>query len=113
MRFRGTIGAALYCFACRGRGYYYAGGFNPELSRLSPGTVLTGYAIEDALLAGATTFDFLRGDEPYKYAWGATNRTNHRRLLWRVGGAGAVAPRLVALERHAEQALKRVARRMQ
>ncbi|MGV3724169.1 MAG: GNAT family N-acetyltransferase, partial [Actinomycetota bacterium] len=113
MRFQGTVGAALYCFACRGRGYYYAGGFNPELSRLSPGTVLTAYAMEDALRAGARTFDFLRGDEPYKYAWGATNRTNHRRLLWRVGGAGAIAPRLVALERRAEQMLKRVARRMQ
>jgi CelD/BcsL family acetyltransferase involved in cellulose biosynthesis len=27
-----------------------------------------------AVLEGAQTFDFLRGAEPYKYAWGARDR---------------------------------------
>jgi len=112
LRLNSTVGAALYVLNCRGRGYYYAGGFDPELSRLSPGTALTGRAIEDAITLGSGAFDFLRGDEPYKYAWGAKNRLNHRRVLWRHGSAGALAPSLVALERRAEQQVKRIARRM-
>lgn len=81
LRQGGEIRAALYCFSARGRTYYYAGGFDPGLARLSPGTVLTGHAIEQAVREGCTEFDFLRGDEPYKYAWGAVDRWNHRRLL--------------------------------
>jgi len=107
------VRAVLYCFTCRGRGYYYAGGFDPALARWSPGTLLTGRAIQTAGSEGAQEFDFLRGDEPYKYTWGAVNRTNYRRLLWRVGSRGAVAPRLVALERRLEHGAKQFARRLQ
>lgn len=112
LRRQGRVQAALYCFTCRERGYYYAGGFDHQVAHLSPGTALTGFALEDAVRAGAAAFDFLRGDEPYKYAWGATNRVNQRRLLWRPGTAGAMSPRLVALEQRAERLLKGAARRM-
>jgi CelD/BcsL family acetyltransferase involved in cellulose biosynthesis len=113
LEFQGTCRAALHVFTCRGRGYYYSGGFDPSLARFSPGTVLTGFAIEDALDRGSHTFDFLRGDEPYKYTWGASNRVNHRRLIWRAGSAGAVAPTLAALEQRIEHAAKQAARRLQ
>ena len=113
LELQSDIAAALYCFHCRGRGYYYAGGFDPALARLSPGTVLTGHAIAEAAREGAREFDFLRGDEPYKYDWGAHDRTNSRRLLWRLGTPGALAPRLVALESRLEHAVKRLARRWQ
>lgn len=107
------VRAALYCFTCRGRGYYYAGGFDPALARWSPGTVLTGRAIQSAATGGSHEFDFLRGDEPYKYTWGAVDRVNRRRLLWRPGTPGATAPRLMALERRAEHQAKRFARWLQ
>jgi CelD/BcsL family acetyltransferase involved in cellulose biosynthesis len=109
----GAIRAALYCFVCNRRGYYYAGGFDPALARLSPGTVLTGHAIEEAAQEGAWIFDFLRGDEPYKYTWGAEDRINFRRLIWRVGTPGAAALPLITLETHIEAAAKRLARRLQ
>ena len=71
--------AALYCFHKGSTTYYYLGGFDPALSKLSPGTVLTAKAIQHAIEAdGATTFDFLRGDEGYKYRWGAQDRYNQR-----------------------------------
>jgi CelD/BcsL family acetyltransferase involved in cellulose biosynthesis len=105
----GKIRAVLYCFTCRGRGYYYAGGFDPTLARWSPGTALTGRAIQAAAEEGAREFDFLRGDEPYKYTWGAMNRANARRLFWRGGSRGAAASHLVAWEGEVERRAKRFA----
>src|SRR5205823_1558429 len=69
LRLDGRIQAVLYCFHYGGGGYYYLGGFEPELARYSPGTVLTAHAIRSAIDEGAREFDFVRGDEPYKYVW--------------------------------------------
>lgn len=113
LSFEKEIKAALYCFHCRGSAYYYAGGFDPTLARSSPGTVLTGRAIQTAADEGMREFDFLRGDESYKYTWSAINRTNYRLLFWRVGTPGASAPRLVALEQRIEHLAKGLARRLQ
>lgn len=61
-------------FLHRERGSYYLGGFDPEFAFESPGTILIGHAMRCAADEGADTFDFLRGGEPYKYAWGARDR---------------------------------------
>jgi CelD/BcsL family acetyltransferase involved in cellulose biosynthesis len=75
----GEVQAALYCFQFQNRCAYYLGGFEPTLARLSIGTVLTARAIRHAIeVDGAAEFDFLRGDEPYKYRWGAQDRWNRR-----------------------------------
>ncbi len=74
--------AALYAFAYGSRVYCYLGGFAPEMARLSPGTVIMGHAIEDAIRSGRREFDFLRGKENYKYVWGAKDRVSHRLVLW-------------------------------
>lgn len=52
----------------------YLGGFDPAFAFESPGTVLIGAAIGAARQDGARLFSFLRGQEPYKYAWGAADR---------------------------------------
>jgi CelD/BcsL family acetyltransferase involved in cellulose biosynthesis len=75
--------AVFYGFAHAGTVYYYLSGYDPELERLSIGTLIVAHAIEQAVRDGATTFDFLRGAEEYKYAWGATDRVNVRRQLFR------------------------------
>lgn len=41
---------------------------------LPPGFVLHAYSIRHAINIGCTTYDFLRGDEPYKYTFGAKDR---------------------------------------
>lgn len=79
----GMTCAALYCFASGGTTYYYLGGFSPELSRYSPGTLLTARAISVAIEDGCTEFDFLRGSESYKYRWMPEERLNQRLLLLR------------------------------
>jgi CelD/BcsL family acetyltransferase involved in cellulose biosynthesis len=61
-------------FLHSGRASYYLGGFDPAFAFESPGTILIGHAMRCAALEGAQTFDFLRGAEPYKYAWGARDR---------------------------------------
>jgi len=63
------------------RFYYYLGGFDPEFERLSPGTLLIGHAIEESIRDGISSFDFLRGQEPYKYLWGARDERTYRRKL--------------------------------
>ncbi|MBI4587197.1 MAG: GNAT family N-acetyltransferase [Candidatus Rokubacteria bacterium] len=48
----------------------YNSGFDPARAALSPGIVLLCRVIRDAIERGFRRFDFLRGEEPYKYAFG-------------------------------------------
>jgi CelD/BcsL family acetyltransferase involved in cellulose biosynthesis len=82
-RVAGRIVAVFYGFALHGTIYYYLSGYDPDLEKLSIGTLIVAHAIEEAINDGATTFDFLRGAEEYKYAWGATDRMNRRRQLFK------------------------------
>lgn len=77
----GAVAAVLYGFAWRDRWYSYLGGFDPALEAFSPGTVIIAHAIEEAIGDGQRTFDFLRGQEAYKYAWGASDEFTYRGLL--------------------------------
>ncbi|MDH7569192.1 MAG: GNAT family N-acetyltransferase [Armatimonadota bacterium] len=74
LRWNGATVAVLYCFHYQRRAYYYLGGFDPAMARYSPGTLLTGYAIQAAIRAGCVEFDFLRGREAYKYRWPVEER---------------------------------------
>jgi CelD/BcsL family acetyltransferase involved in cellulose biosynthesis len=76
------IVAVFYGFGSHGTVYYYLSGFDPELEKLSIGTVTVAHAIEQAVRDGAHTFDFLRGAEQYKYTWGAKDRPNSRRQVF-------------------------------
>ncbi|MGH7907827.1 MAG: GNAT family N-acetyltransferase [Candidatus Binataceae bacterium] len=81
MSIEGRPAAALYCVSCHRRTYGYLSGFAPEFERLSPGTVLLGHAIEEAVREGSAVFDFMRGAEAYKYVWGARNFFNYHRRI--------------------------------
>lgn len=61
--------------------YAYISGFDADLAFCSPGTLLLGAAIDAALENGMREFHFLRGNEAYKYEWGAVDRMNHRRVF--------------------------------
>jgi CelD/BcsL family acetyltransferase involved in cellulose biosynthesis len=73
--------ACLYGFFEAHTLYFYLSGFDPAVAHLSPGTLIVGLVIEDAIQRGMTRFDFLRGSEPYKYWWGARDRDNVRLSL--------------------------------
>jgi CelD/BcsL family acetyltransferase involved in cellulose biosynthesis len=83
----GRVIGAYYGLQHGGRAYAYLGGFDPDFAFESPGTVLIGHAITDAVASGATAFDFLRGQEAYKYEWGAVDRWSRCRSFRRLDRA--------------------------
>ena len=82
VRHEGRIVAVLLGFADGRRGYSYINGVDQGVPGQSFGTLAFALAIEDALAGGAAEYHFLRGEEPYKYAWGAEpTRTVRRRVV--------------------------------
>jgi CelD/BcsL family acetyltransferase involved in cellulose biosynthesis len=70
----GRRAAALFNFDYKDRIWVYNSGLDPTVfAALSPGVVLTATAIERAIELGRKEFDFLRGDEEYKYRFGAVD----------------------------------------
>ncbi len=55
--------------------YYYNSGFDLSSAHLSVGLVLLGLSIKNAVERGNRLYDFLRGDEAYKFDW--ANRQTH------------------------------------
>ncbi len=84
MEVRGKKAAALFNFDYKGRIWVYNSGLDPALfGALSLGVVITAKAIEHAVENGRTTFDFLRGNETYKYRFGAADTRIYRLHLER------------------------------
>ena len=104
-RLDGALVGGLYGFLDGERVHYYQSGWDPELERSSLGSILIGEAIDLALERGARTFDFLRGDEPYKLRFGAQASVDSSflradavravsrcgRRTWRPGGSPSCA----------------------
>lgn len=76
--------AVYYGLHWRGRAYAYLSGFDARHAYESPGSILLEHAIESAMAEGAAEFDFLRGEEAYKYDWGAAPRRNASRVFRRM-----------------------------
>jgi CelD/BcsL family acetyltransferase involved in cellulose biosynthesis len=70
LEFEGAPVAAFLCVEHAGSVGLYNSGFDPARAALAPGIVLLAHVIRDAIERGFPTFDFLRGEEPYKYGFG-------------------------------------------
>jgi CelD/BcsL family acetyltransferase involved in cellulose biosynthesis len=75
--------AAGVSFTNRDSLLYYNAGVDPEARDLSPGVVMVERFVRRALERGLTRLDFLRGDEAYKYEWGAVDHPIQRLLVRR------------------------------
>lgn len=74
LNIQGTRVATMLVFEYNKQFFLYNSGFNPTLhAEFSPGMVLIAHTIREAIEAGATTYDFLRGDEEYKFRFGAVS----------------------------------------
>jgi CelD/BcsL family acetyltransferase involved in cellulose biosynthesis len=62
---------------------FYNAGVDPDARDLSPGVLLTYAYVQRALERGIRRLDFLRGNEPYKYDWGAIDEPIQRLLVRR------------------------------
>jgi CelD/BcsL family acetyltransferase involved in cellulose biosynthesis len=107
LRVGGATVAAVYAMSHRQTMYLYSTAFAPDWARYSVGSVLLAHCLEDAIAQGYTVFDFLGGEEAYKYRWGAHDVHLHRVLLRRPTVKGRVLERLLAardLVRHRRKA---------
>ncbi len=81
--------AASLCFDYDDVRMLYNSGHDPEYRYYSVGLLLHSLCLRDALEKGYRYFDFLRGNEPYKYRLGGTDHHLFRISLERTG-EGAV-----------------------
>lgn len=72
--------AALCCFTHGTTYAAYNSGYHPGYAELSAGIVLFAHCIHRAITRGCTAFDFLRGNESYKYRFGATDQPLYQLL---------------------------------
>ncbi len=112
MKAEGKRFAMLYGFRDGKTFSYFQAGMDPEWANLSPGFVLIGHVVRDAIDRGITDFDFLRGPESYKQRWTKVERITRRatvtpRSSWK-GMARHKAERSV---RAAKSAAKKLLRR--
>lgn len=61
--------AADYGFAYGDRWWSYISGYDRAFSRYSVGSQLLAHTIREAIEEGLSEFDFLRGEEEYKFDW--------------------------------------------
>jgi CelD/BcsL family acetyltransferase involved in cellulose biosynthesis len=78
------VGAAIH-FQTADTIYYYNAGIEPEARELSPGVLLVERLFQRAIEAGVRRFDFMRGNEAYKYEWGGVDEPIQRVLVRRNG----------------------------
>ncbi len=76
------VSSAL-CFDYCGRRLLYNSGFDPAFAELSVGLLLKATCIRDAIEKKLTSFEFLRGDEPYKYHLGGVDQAVYRMTISR------------------------------
>lgn len=74
LKLDGVPAAALYGILYGGKFYFYQSGFDPAYARHSVGLVTMGLSIERAIREGATEYDLLHGEEPYKFLWAQHTR---------------------------------------
>lgn len=73
--------AASLCLDYDGVRMLYNSGHDPEYRYYSVGLLLHSYCLRDALERGYRYFDFLRGNEPYKYRLGGSDHHLYRITL--------------------------------
>lgn len=66
---RGKCRAAVYGLDDGRTFYYYNSGYDLEWANFSVGLVLIGLSVKNAVARGNSVYDFLRGDETYKFDW--------------------------------------------
>lgn len=85
----GAALASLYAIDWDGRAYFYQSGFDPAFARLSAGLVLMGESVAESFARALTSYEFLRGEEPYKFEWANAESRTVGLSIVRQSSAGA------------------------
>lgn len=68
--FNDRAAASIFCIEMNHTLYLYNSGYDPAFGSLSLGLLLVALSIKDAIERGVKRYDFLRGNERYKYDLG-------------------------------------------
>jgi CelD/BcsL family acetyltransferase involved in cellulose biosynthesis len=82
--------AGVILFDYRDEFLLYNSGYDPTYAHLSVGLLLKAFCLRDAITEGRRAFDFLQGDEPYKYDLGGVDVPIYRLRLAGVRAEAAV-----------------------
>ena len=74
------------------RSFMYQSGIHPDWVKMEPGYQLIVWSLSESIARGFRSFDFLRGDEPYKARWNSVRNPLQRIKL--------VPPKLSSRLRH-------------
>ncbi len=69
--YKGEIIGILFCFQMEDSVYAFNTGYNPDFSKLSPGLISFALDIKSAISEGLSYYNFLRGEERFKFDLGA------------------------------------------
>jgi CelD/BcsL family acetyltransferase involved in cellulose biosynthesis len=86
---RGESAAAWCGFVWKGTVYFYMCGREPRWEQQGVGAALMARMIRCAIERGVRHFDFMKGNEGYKWSWTSTARYTHEVMVFRPGLRGA------------------------
>jgi CelD/BcsL family acetyltransferase involved in cellulose biosynthesis len=81
--FQNRIVAIILSFRYRNTVFGYLSGFDPEFKKLGFGRTILYHAIRHCFEEGFHAWNFLRGNEPYKFWWGAEKIPKSRVIIRR------------------------------
>jgi CelD/BcsL family acetyltransferase involved in cellulose biosynthesis len=110
LRLNGEPAAAFYGFRYGRTFYFYQSGFDPAFAQHSVGLVMLGLTIRSAIEEGADQYDFLHGDESYKFLWATEVHRLVRLELYPPGRWGRTHRNTARLTNAAKNFAKRVLR---
>jgi CelD/BcsL family acetyltransferase involved in cellulose biosynthesis len=99
--------AAMYGFEYDKVFYFYQSGFDMDYGNYSVGLIMAGLVIKSMIERGIREFDFLHGDEGYKYLWTSTERELVRFTLFPGDARGSLCKQLMLLRGNLKRMLKR------
>jgi len=91
LRVDGKPVSVVYSYLYRDIVSFYTTGFDLEWSAYSPGQQIIYYVMEQSIKESAREFDFLRGDEKYKFMMTGTVREDYRIIAPQTPWGQAVA----------------------
>lgn len=94
-----TPKAVLFGASSGARLFYLQSGFHDDISAYGPGNILIYQILKYAKSAGYEIFDFMKGDESYKYLWTDRETHLHLRKEYRATWKGRLAATATRVEK--------------
>jgi CelD/BcsL family acetyltransferase involved in cellulose biosynthesis len=88
--------------------YFYQSGFDPAFSKQSVGVVVMALAVKTAIEEGTLEYDFLHGNEEYKFHWARGKRSLGRIELHPPQATAWIYKQAIGFNRAARQVARRV-----